>query len=133
MFRVFGFTGAVDAAAGAEVVLGVDVSEEAAPDAGAFAAPVVEFDPAALLEVPLDGVVVVAGVVGKVVNGVGSGGYGFDITVAIISGKPASDLLRYLYQVVRLSIQIFLAAALAASVPESDTARAYASIIRSIT
>ena len=52
---------------------------------GAAVAPVV-------LELPDAGVVDAAGVVaGSVVSGVGSGGNGLDITLAIRSVKPASD------------------------------------------
>ena len=102
MFRVFGFTGVfvlvvVVVAAGVVVVVvpfGVAVrAGEAAGTvvlfvAGGTAAPDVEVEPVLLP------VVVVAGVVaGKVVNGVGTGGNGFDITLAIISVNPASELL----------------------------------------
>jgi hypothetical protein len=45
---------------------------------------------------------------GRVVTGVGSGGSGFDRILAINSFRPTSDLLRYLYQVVRDSIHTFL-------------------------
>ena len=55
--------------------------------AGGTAAPDVEVEPVLL---PVAGAVVVAG---KVVNGVGTGGNGFDITLAIISVNPASELL----------------------------------------
>ena len=48
------------------------------------------------VELPELGVVDVAGAVGSVVIGVGTGGSGFDITPAIISFRPASDLLRNL-------------------------------------
>lgn len=47
-----------------------------------------------LLVLPVAGVVVVAGVVtGSVVIGVGTGGNGFESTLAISSFSPASDLL----------------------------------------
>jgi len=47
---------------------------------------------AAAPEVPEVEVPVVVGLpAGRVVNGVGSGGSGFDITLAIISFRPASD------------------------------------------
>ena len=57
--------------------------------------------------VPVPGVVIVVGVVaGRVVTGVGRGGNGLDITLAISSVMPASEsLFRYLYQVERPSIQ----------------------------
>ena len=71
----------VDAAAGA-VVLSV---------AAGTAAPGAAVDPL-LLMLPVAGVVVVAGVAGSVVIGVGTGGNGFDITLAISSFRPASDL-----------------------------------------
>lgn len=71
---------AVDAAAGA-VVLSVGAGTA---DPGAAVDPV-------LLMLPVAGVVVVAGVDGSVVIGVGTGGNGFDITLAIISFRPASD------------------------------------------
>ena len=98
MFRVFGLTGAfvlvVVAAAGVEVVFGVVVSDDAPAGAVVFVA--AGTDPvelAALLTLPVAGVVVVvAGGVGSVVSGVGSGGNGFDITPAISSFRPASDL-----------------------------------------
>jgi hypothetical protein len=46
-----------------------------------------------LLMLPVAGVVVVAGVAGSVVRGVGTGGNGFDMTLAIRSVRPASDWL----------------------------------------
>jgi hypothetical protein len=52
-----------------EVVFAVGVPEVEVPDAG----------------------VVVGLPAGRVVNGVGSGGSGFDITLAIISFRPVSD------------------------------------------
>ena len=63
-----------------------------------FVEVVIDFDSAcapgvAPLVVPLAGVVVG---VGKEVSGVGTGGRGFDKIPAIISFKPASDLLRNL-------------------------------------
>ena len=42
---------------------------------------------------PVDGVVDVAGVVGSVVIGVGTGGNGFDKALAMNSGRPDSDPL----------------------------------------
>ena len=46
----------------------------------------------AVLGLPVPGVADVAGVVaGSVVNGVGTGGTGFDNTPAIISGNPLSE------------------------------------------
>jgi hypothetical protein len=70
-----------------------------AVDAGAVlaAVPVTEVDEAALFPVavpvptPVLGVVVVGVVGGNVVSGVGTGGSGFDNTLAIISFNPASD------------------------------------------
>ncbi len=47
---------------------------------------------------------------GRLVSGVGSGGSGLDKTLAMYSGSPASELRRYLYQVVRPSIQSFFCA-----------------------
>jgi hypothetical protein len=63
------------------------------------------------LELPEVGVL--AGVeAGSVVIGVGSGGNGFDRMPAIIWSSPSRvSLLRNLYQVLRLSIHVFLAAA----------------------
>lgn len=84
----------VVATADVVVVFGVVVSDDEAAGAvvlfvaGGTAA---EVEPA-LLVLPVPGVVVVAGVVtGSVVIGVGSGGNGLDITLAIISFRPASD------------------------------------------
>ena len=71
---------AVDAAAGAVVLSGAGTA-----DPGAAVDPL-------LLMLPVAGVVVVAGVAGSVVIGVGTGGNGFDITLAISSFRPASDL-----------------------------------------
>ena len=45
----------------------------------------------AVLVLPVAGVVDVAGAAGNVVSGVGSGGNGLDITLAIRSFRPASD------------------------------------------
>ena len=73
----------VDEAAGAIVFA---VSVVAAPDAGV--------EPPLLL--PVEGVVDVAGGVGSVFIGVGTGGNGLDRTLAISSFRPASDLLRNL-------------------------------------
>ena len=63
--------------------------------------------------------------VGSDVSGVGSGGNGLELTLAMYSVKPVSVLLcRYLYQPVRLSIQMGFCCANAASLPASATARA---------
>ena len=130
MLRVFGlgFTtaaslvvvagfGAVVAVEAAGVVTGLVV--------GGATVPGVAVEPAAV-ELPGTGVLDVVGVTaGSVVNGVGSGGNGLAITPAIRSVRPASDpLLRYLYQVVSVSIQAVFLDAYAASLPESATARA---------
>ena len=61
---------------------------------------------------------------GSVVSGVGSPGIGFDRMPAINSFKPVCDLLRYVYHLVSSSIQIFLFACSAGSLPASATARA---------
>ncbi len=93
MFRVFGLAGAfvlVVVAAGVVVVLDVVVSDEepagvllVVADAGA--------EPVSLT-LPVGGVFDVAGVVtGSVVSGVGTGGNGLDMTLAIRSVSPASD------------------------------------------
>ena len=68
----------------------------------------------------------VAGVVvGSDVRGVGSGGNGFVKMLATIWSIPSVlSLLRYLYQVVRLSFQPVFAVANLVSVPASATARA---------
>jgi hypothetical protein len=85
---------------------------------------IVEPLPAAVVEAPDAGVLVVAAA-GKLVRGVGSGGNGFDNTLAINSGKPVScPPWRYLYQVLSPSIHSFLGLAYFASVPASATARA---------
>jgi hypothetical protein len=76
-FGSAGFAGCVEVFVGAgvvvsllgEVVFAVGVPEVEVPDAG----------------------VVVGLPAGRVVNGVGSGGSGFDITLAIISFRPVSD------------------------------------------
>ena len=47
----------------------------------------------ALVVPPDAGVVDVAGAAGHVVSGVGTGGNGLDMTLAIISFRPASELL----------------------------------------
>jgi len=70
---------------------------------GAAAAPAAGVAPDEVM-LPEAGLVVGAAA-GRVVIGVGSGGNGFDMTLAIISVRPASELWRNLYQVVRLSIQ----------------------------
>ena len=65
--------------------------------AGGAAVPGAMVDPAALVSLPGVGVAVAAGAVGavgRVVMGVGTGGNGFDITVATSWSKPVSDLLR---------------------------------------
>ena len=129
MLRVFGLAGFTTAAS-VVVVAGFVVVVAAGVVAGfvvpvAVPVPVPAVVPAAFVVFD-PGVVDVAGVAaGSVVNGVGSGGNGFDMTPAIRSVRPASDpLFRYLYQVVKVSIQAFLLAAFAGSVPESETARA---------
>ena len=65
----------------------------AAGTAAAFAGTVVE---PPVFTLPVVGAVDAAGVSGSVVSGVGTGGSGFDITLAIISVKPASEPLRNL-------------------------------------
>ena len=121
MLRVFGLAaGLVVLAVAAEVVVVFVVVVVAAGTGvvvvvvlfvargAAFAG--VALEPLPML--PVAGVVVVAGVVtGSVVIGVGSGGNGLDITLAIRSFRPTSDwLCRYLYQVVTLSSHSFLLA-----------------------
>ena len=85
MFRIFGFAGVFVFAVSAEV-FGLVVSE-AAPDGLLVvwtAVPVPE---------PLVGVDVVGDAAGSVVNGVGCGGNGLVITLAIKSVSPTSDWL----------------------------------------
>ena len=93
--------------------------------AGAAPLPVVVAEPVGLVPAGV-GVAEVVGVeAGNAVIGVGSGGSGVDITVAIRLGKPVSVFSwRYLYQVVSSSIDSFLVAAYLGSVPASATARA---------
>ena len=109
MFRVFGFAAVFVVAVSAEF-FGLVVSGEAAPDDLFGAAlPLAAVEPVAVE--PLAGVDVVGVAAGRVVNGVGSGGNGLVITLAIRSVSPTSDwLCRYLYQVVSVSIQAFLLA-----------------------
>ncbi len=100
MFRGFGLTGLVE-----PPFIGPPgfVEPVAAVDVG-----VVDVVAAAVM-LPAGGVLVVEAEAGKLVSGVGSGGNGFDNTLAINSGRPASaPLWRYLYQVLRPSIQSFL-------------------------
>ena len=69
---------------------------------------------------------------GSDVNGVGSGGNGFDRMPATSWSMPSVlSPLRYLYQVVRLSCHTGFCDAKLESVPARATARAYASIMRS--
>jgi hypothetical protein len=81
----------------AAVVLGVVVNADAAPGtvAGLLTGTAAAL-PLPAFGVPEVGLVDVAGAVGSTVIGVGTGGSGFDITPAIISLRPASDLLRNL-------------------------------------
>ena len=109
MFRIFGFAGVFVFAASAEF-FGVVLRGEVAPaDFYGAALPLPAVEPVAVE--PLAGVDVVGVAAGRVVNGVGSGGNGLVITLAIRSVSPTSDwLCRYLYQVVSVSIQAFLLA-----------------------
>jgi len=100
LFRVFGLTGGfalVVVLVDVVVVLGVVVRADAAAGAvvvlagGGTTAFGAEVEPV-LVVFPVAGVVVVAGVAGSVVSGVGTGGNGFDITLAIISVRPLSEL-----------------------------------------
>ena len=77
--------------AGADVVVVFGVVVRDSATAGTVA-PGAEVEPV-LLMFPVAGVVVVAGVAGSVVRGVGTGGNGFDMTLAIRSVRPASDWL----------------------------------------
>ena len=61
---------------------------------------------------------------GNEVSGVGSGGSGLDRMLATISFIPASDLCKYLYQVVRLSCHSGFLAEYAESLPAAAKARA---------
>ena len=84
MFRIFGFT-AVFVFAVSAALFGLVVGE-AAPDGllVVWTAPVPE---------PLVGVDVVGAAGGSVVNGIGGGGNGLVITLAIKSVSPTSDWL----------------------------------------
>ena len=67
----------------------------------------------------------VAGAAGNEVSGVGSGGKGFESTLATNSVIPASDLLlRYLYHSIKVAVQAFFGSAYFASVPASASAHA---------
>lgn len=125
----FGFAAGVGFGAAGLVVVVVEVlvagevlAGWAAPLAGAvvagFAAGTPDADAVSL------GVPGVLADTGKVVSGVGSFGKGFARMPAINSFRPASDLLRYLYQLVSCSIQTFLFACSAGSLPARATARA---------
>ena|SRR5215813_7000924 len=109
LLAVFGFVVVFGLVAGAVLLLTVGVV--VVPVAGV---PVVALGAAAepvplVLPLPEAGVPGVEA--GRVVIGVGKGGSGVERTLAIISFKPASDWLwRYLYQVVRPSIQSFFPA-----------------------
>lgn len=84
---------------------------EPAEVVAAVAAGVVGTAVVVVVGVPDAGALVVAGEAGNVVTGVGSGGNGLDKTLAINSFRPASDWLwRYLYQVLKPSIQSFFCA-----------------------
>ena len=103
LFFGFGFaTVAGVVVAGVVVVVGVVVFgavvvvEAGAVVAGLAAPGAVPAPLPTPVELPEAGFVDVAGPAGSVVIGVGTGGSGFDITLAIISVKPASDLLRNL-------------------------------------
>ena len=73
----------------------------------------------------LTGVAAGVEVGGSDVNGVGSGGRGFERIPATNWSRPVVwSLFRYLYQVVRLSFQTVLGCAKLASVPAAATARA---------
>ena len=88
----------VVAAADVVVVFGVVVRDSATAGTvvrfvcGGTAVPGAEVEPVLLMP-PVAGVVVVAGVGGSVVRGVGTGGNGFDMTLAIRSVRPASSPL----------------------------------------
>ena len=124
------------AAGAAPVVVGGAapvVAGGVAPVVAGGVVPVVARIAAAPLPVVVELGLLEVGVDGTVVNGVGSGGRGLDNTLAIRPSMPASDWLRYLYQVDKLSIHSFFGVAYFGSFPASATARAYASIIRSMT
>lgn len=92
LFRIFGFTAVFVFAASAEL-FGL-VAGDAAPDGLLVvwaAVPVTAVEPAEFA--PLVGVDVVGGAAGSVVNGVGCGGNGLVITLAIRSVSPTSDWL----------------------------------------
>ena len=80
----------------AAVVLGVAVNADAPGTVAGLLTGAAAALPSPALGVPDVGLVDVAGAVGSTVIGVGTGGSGFDITLAIISLRPASDLLRNL-------------------------------------
>jgi hypothetical protein len=107
-------------AAGVVVLAGL-----AAPLAGVvvagFAAPAAGTPEADAVSLGVPGVLAETG---NAVSGVGSFGKGLDRMPAISSLRPASDLLRYLYQLVNCSIQSFLLACSAGSLPANATARA---------
>ena len=141
MLRVFGLaTGFVLAVSTfVVVVFGVVVANGAAVVvvvlfvAGGATVPGVAAEPV-VDKLPLVGVVdVVGAAAGSVVSGVGTGGNGFESTLAINSFMPAAESgFRNLYQVLRASVQSFFCVWYLASVPARATARAYESIIRSI-
>jgi hypothetical protein len=91
LFRIFGFTAVFVFAASAEL-FGL-AAGDAAPDGllVVAAVPVTAVERAEF--VPLVGVDVVGGAAGSVVNGVGCGGNGLVITLAIRSVSPTSDWL----------------------------------------
>ena len=91
MFRIFGFAAVFVFAVSAEV-FGVVLTVEAAPDGllvVGTAVPVKAVEPAPFE--PFAGDEVVGGAGGSVVNGVGGGGKGLVITLAIKSVSPTSD------------------------------------------
>ena len=92
MFRIFGFT-AVFVFAVSAAFFGLVVGEAAPDDLLVVwtAVPVTAVEPAGFE--PLVGVDVVGGAAGSVVNGVGCGGNGLVITLAIRSDSPTSDWL----------------------------------------
>ena len=106
MFRVFGLTGALTGAFAPAVVVVVVVVGFGVVIGGVVAAFVVlgaapgiapvGLEPGLelplLLTPPVAGVVAEAGSAGRVVSGVGTGGNGFESTLAIIAGRPVSDL-----------------------------------------